>query len=53
MMEALIWGKLKVSFSARVSASTDWGQLFVAAPPLAGTTEKGLQLGLGNGGCSR
>lgn len=32
-MEALIWGRLKVSFSARVSASTDWGQLFVAASP--------------------
>lgn len=40
--ETLIWGRLKVSFSARASASTDWGQLFVAASLSAGTAGKGL-----------
>lgn len=51
--EALIWGRLKVSFRARVSASTEWGKLFVAASPSAGTAGQGLQLGLGSGGLQR
>lgn len=47
-MERFLWGRLKVS-SVRSSASTKWGQLFVAASPSVGTAEKGLQLSLGSG----
>lgn len=48
-METFLWGRLKVS-PVRLSASTKWGQLFVAASPSGGTAGKGLQLSLGSGG---
>lgn len=51
-METFLWERLKVS-SVRSSASTEWGQLFVAASPSGRTAGKGLQLSLGTGGLQR
>lgn len=51
-METFLWGRLKVS-TVGSSASTKWGQIFVAASPLVGTAGKGLQLSLESGGLQR